>query len=186
MSLSKFDAGVLNTMLDGLKTTAEGFVRAGTDGEIHREVTAFMRYAGQGWEIPVSLPDRPFTSDDVSLIRDAFLARYTQFFGRPVEGPEIQFVTFSVKAQDIRPEGAQFALDDTGTPVDVPATRAVFDPASGAERQTAIVDRDTLAPGARISGPAVIVERETSTVVTSPFDAVIQADETILLVRKGN
>jgi N-methylhydantoinase A len=35
-----------------------------------------------------------------------------------------------------------------------------------------------------VAGPAVIVERETSTVVTSPFDAVIQSDGSILLIRK--
>jgi N-methylhydantoinase A len=37
-----------------------------------------------------------------------------------------------------------------------------------------------------VTGTAVIVERETSTIVTSPFDAVIQVDGTILLVRKGH
>ena len=36
-----------------------------------------------------------------------------------------------------------------------------------------------------MSGPAVIVERETSTVVTTPFDAVIQSDGSILMVRKA-
>src|SRR5690606_13446190 len=57
MGLSNFDAGAVNIILDELKATAEGFVRAGTDGATIREITAFMRYAGQGWEIPVALPD---------------------------------------------------------------------------------------------------------------------------------
>ncbi|WP_026621509.1 N-methylhydantoinase A (plasmid) [Ensifer sp. WSM1721] len=185
MRLSKFDAASINTMLDQLKATAEGFVRAGTDGAITREVTAFMRYAGQGWEIPVPMPEVPFVDADKAAIEKAFKERYAQFFGRAVEGPEVEFVTWSVKAQDIRPEGEKFALDAGGRPASGHATRKVFDPASGKELETAIVPRDALAAGARISGPAVIVERETSTVVTSPFDAVIQADGTILLVRKG-
>ena len=185
MRLSKFDAASINTMLDQLKATAEGFVRAGTDGAITREVTAFMRYAGQGWEIPVPMPDRAFVDADKTAIEKAFRERYAQFFGRAVEGPEVEFVTWSVKTQEIRPEGEKFALDAGGQPASGHATRMVFDPASGKELETAIVPRDTLAAGARIAGPAVIVERETSTVVTSPFDAVIQADGTILLVRKG-
>ena len=41
--------------------------------------------------------------------------------------------------------------------------------------------RDASAAGDRVTGPAVIVERETSTVVTSPFDAVMQSDGAILL-----
>jgi N-methylhydantoinase A len=186
MRLSKFDAGAINAMLDDLKATAEGFVRAGTDGEIVREITAFMRYAGQGWEIPVALPDRAFSAADTVMIEAAFRERYAQFFGRAVEGPEIEFVTWSVKAQDVRPEGERFVLETDGAAASAPVTRAVFDPASGKTLETAIVPRDTLSPGARVTGPAVIVERETSTIVTSPFDAVIQIDGTILLVRKGH
>lgn len=186
MRLSKFDAGAVNAMLDDLKATAEGFVRAGTDGEIIREITAFMRYAGQGWEIPVALPDRAFTPADTAMIEATFKERYAQFFGRAVEGPEIEFVTWSVKAQDTRPEGERFALETDGAVVPVAVSRAVFDPASGKTLETAIVPRETLSPGARVTGPAVIVERETSTIVTSPFDAVIQIDGTILLVRKGH
>jgi len=61
----------------------------------------------------------------------------------------------------------------------------VFDPATGSPLDSAIFERAALARGARIEGPAVIVERETATVVTTSFDAVIQCDGSILLVRKG-
>ncbi len=184
-ALSGFDPQATNAMLDTLKATAESFVRAGTEGAITREVTAFMRYAGQGWEIPVPLPDRAFTDADREMIERAFRARYAQFFGRAVDGPEIEFVTWSVKAQDIRPAPQGVMLTQEGTVVDAEATRTVFDPASGAELDTAIVARSSLHGGARVTGPAVIVERETATVVTRPFDAVIQPDGTILLIRKG-
>ncbi|MFK0207000.1 hydantoinase/oxoprolinase family protein [Agrobacterium sp. NPDC090283] len=185
MSLSAFDTVRLNTLLDDLKETAEGFVRAGTAGKISREVVAFMRYRGQGWEIPVSLPDRHFEAADRAMIEENFRARYAQFFGRAVEGPEIEFVTFSVKAQDVRPGGERHALISTGSPTDTPVTRDVFDPAAGAPLKTAIVERSTIRAGERVAGPAVIVERETSTIVTSPFDAIVQSDGTILLIRKG-
>ncbi|PZN49682.1 MAG: methylhydantoinase, partial [Proteobacteria bacterium] len=61
--LSKFDVCEVNGLLGELKRSAESFVRAGTSGSIHFEITAFMRYAGQGWEIPVPLPDEPFGDD---------------------------------------------------------------------------------------------------------------------------
>lgn len=185
MSLSVFDTSRLNTLLDDLKQTAEGFVRAGTAGEISREIVAFMRYRGQGWEIPVSLPDRHFEASDRAMIEENFKARYAQFFGRAVEGPEIEFVTFSVKAQDVRPGGERHALIATDDAIEPPVKRAVFDPATGAALETAIVERSTIKVGQRVIGPAVIVERETSTIVTSPFDAIVQTDGTILLIRKG-
>ncbi|EPR10921.1 methylhydantoinase [Agrobacterium sp. TS43] len=184
MGLSAFDTARLNTLLDDLKETAEGFVRAGTAGKISREVVAFMRYRGQGWEIPVSLPDRHFQASDSAMIEENFRARYAQFFGRAVEGPEIEFVTFSVKAQDVRPGGERHALISAGSSIDTPVTRDVFDPAAGAPLKTAIVERSAIKVGERVTGPAVIVERETSTIVTSPFDAIVQSDGTILLIRK--
>ncbi|WP_371229078.1 hydantoinase/oxoprolinase family protein [Roseovarius sp. 2305UL8-3] len=185
--LSEFDVDAVNAMLTDLRETAEGFVRAGTDGEIKREIVAFMRYQGQGWEIPVAIPDRVLGADDVALIRDRFRENYARFFGRAIDGLdglEIEIVTWSMKASDIRPLPQRQDMLTDGKMSTGAATRPVFDPSSDGLQDSRIVERDTLSPGDRIEGPAVIVERETSTVVTSPFDAVLQGDGTILLIRK--
>ena len=185
--LSAFDVPAVNAMLAGLTATAEGFVRAGTSGTIRREITAFMRYVGQGWEIPVALPDRPFMQGDEATLRDAFRDAYARFFGRAIDGLgglEIEVVTWSVKAEDQRPlpEGCAITLGETR--VEATTTRPVFDPATGQSLPTGILNRADLRAGARVSGPVVIVERETSTVVTSRFDVVMQGDGSLLLVRK--
>ncbi len=187
MRLSDLDPARLNTLLNDLKSTAEGFVRAGSNGQIQREITAFMRYVGQGWEIPVTLPDRTFTDGDLEGLRDAFRENYARFFGRAIDGLdglEIEIVTFSVRAQDERPAPQSHSLTLGGDLLTNGVTRDVFDPAKGQMMPTAIVARSDLATGTRVSGPAVITERETSTVVTSPFDAVMQADGSLLLTRK--
>ena len=187
--LSQFSNSEVNTLITGLKASAESFVRAGTSGRIVCEITAFMRYAGQGWEIPVPLPDKPFDDGAVDTLKELFRTSYQRFFGRAIdglEGLEIEIVTWSVKATDERPAVERHELITGGRVVDPTATRAVFDPAIGSTHTYAIVERDTLAAGDRIAGPAVIVERETSTVVTTPFDAVIQRDGAILLIRKGS
>ena len=186
--LSGFDPATVNAMLADLSATAERFVRAGSSGAIRREITGFMRYVGQGWEIPVPLPDRPFVAGDAAGLKDAFRAAYARHFGRAIDGMdgmEIEIVTWSVRAEDILPPPVRHSLALGGT--DAPATlsRAVFDPAKGKPLPTAIVPREGLTTGQRVQGPAVIVERETSTVVTSPFDAVMQSDGSLLLVRKG-
>ncbi len=185
--LSAFDAAEVNALVAGLKATAEGFVRGGSAAPIRREITAFMRYAGQGWEIPVPLPDRPFTPADGATIRDSFRDCYSRFFGRAIDGLEdleIEIVTISVKAEDQRPPPERCSLCAGRDQPPEGTTRAVFDPTLGKALQTTIVARDRLQPGVRIEGPAIIVEHETSTVVTSPFDAVMQEDGTLLLVRR--
>jgi N-methylhydantoinase A len=187
MRLADFDAEAVNALIAGLTETATGFVRRGTDGAITREVTAFMRYVGQGWEIPVTLADRPFAPEDAQTLGDQFRKNYARFFGRVIDampGMEIEIVTWSVKAQDQRLVPARMALTLDGPWITPVAIRAVFDPVQGSDLPTAIVERSSLSPGARVAGPAVIVERETSTVVTSSFDVVMQADGSLLMTLK--
>ena len=185
--LSEFDAANVNAILTDLKSTTERFVQAGTTRPISREITAYMRYAGQGWEIPVPLPDRDFTAADGAWLEETFRTHYAQFFGRAIDalkGLEIEIVTWSVKAQDERPAPQQHRITLGGRTVAAPKSGPVFDPATGEMQTTGIIERATLVAGDRVSGPAIIVERETSTVITTPFDAVLQSDGSILLVRK--
>lgn len=187
IGLSDFDPATFNALIADLKATAEGFVRQGTDGEILCEIVAFMRYRGQGWEIPVPLPDHAFTAADVEMIRSRFLDAYARFFGRAIDGLsglEIEIVTISVKAADERPAPEPATLTFGNRKVAASQSRAVFDPSSARTLPTGIVARDSLATGDRVQGPAVIVERETSTVVTAPFDVVMQSDGSLLMLRK--
>lgn len=185
LGLSQFDPADVNALLADLKQTAEGFVRSGAPGDATCEITAFMRYVGQGWEIPVPLPDRAFTPDDKDVIAAAFRDRYAAFFGRPVDGPDIEFVTWFVKVQELRLETEKIPLDQAGAPRAGGPTRPIFDPTANAMRDSQIVERASLTQGDRVPGPAVIAEPETSTIVTQSFDAILQSDGALLLVRKG-
>ena len=186
--LSAFDVATVNAALAELTATAEGFVRSGTTGPIRREITAFMRYVGQGWEIPVPLSDRPFAPGGEARLRDDFRAAYARFFGRAIDGMdglEIEVVTWSVKAEGERIEPDLHGITMGHAHGGAAPRRQVFDPTQGRTMPTAIHDRAALPLGARLIGPVVIVERETSTVVTSPFDVVKQGDGSLLLIRKG-
>ncbi|WP_426441300.1 hydantoinase/oxoprolinase family protein [Bradyrhizobium genosp. P] len=187
--LSQFDVAEVNSLLAQLRISAEGFVRTGANARITVEITAFMRYAGQGWEIPVSLPDELFDDDAICKLESLFRASYQRFFGRTIDGLDgldIEVVTWSVKATDDRPPAARHRLTTGDRTIQPTAIRPVFDPATGATQDYVIVERDALSPGDRVVGPAVITERETSTVVMTAFDAVRQSDGAILLIRKGN
>ncbi|MEI2805933.1 MAG: hydantoinase/oxoprolinase family protein [Albidovulum sp.] len=187
IGLSGFDAAAINALIADLRSTATGFVRQGASGRIGCEITAFMRYRGQGWEIPVPLPDRAFADADVEMIRARFLEAYARFFGRAIDGLsglEIEIVTLSVKAADERPAPEPAELTLGRRTVAAAQSRPVFDPSSAGPLPTGIVARGSLVAGDRVAGPAVIVERETSTVVTAPFDAVMQTDGSLLILRK--
>ena len=60
--------------------------------------------------------------------------------------------------------------------------RSLFDP-GGEFMEASIYRRCDLRPGARIRGPAIIIEDETSTVVSPRFDAVVNGLGYIELIR---
>jgi N-methylhydantoinase A len=187
MKLSAFDHSAMNELIGGLRETAEKFVRLGDSGAITFEMTAFMRYAGQGWEIPVTLSEKPFTASDADLLKRDFQESYARFFGRAIDGlqgVEVEIVTISVKAQGARTAPQRTSVDHGSKTASVPSQRDVFDPSTGGFLSTGIIERTALAAGLKISGPAIIVENETSTVITSHFDAVMQGDGSLLLMRK--
>jgi N-methylhydantoinase A len=64
------------------------------------------------------------------------------------------------------------------------STRRVFEPGLGRSVDMPVYRRAEMAPGSRISGPALIAEDETTTFVTARFDAAIDGARSIVLSRK--
>ena len=63
--------------------------------------------------------------------------------------------------------------------------QSFFEPFDARRVDIPVYFRESLAPGVRISGPALITEDQTTTVVTSSYDAEIDSRGYIVLTRKG-
>ena len=63
--------------------------------------------------------------------------------------------------------------------------RDIYDSRRGGLVSAALGARRDMKPGDRVPGPAAITEDETTTIVTSSFEAVLQSDGCLLLTRKG-
>src|SRR5262249_53054968 len=73
MRLEAFDADAASRLLGELAAEARDVVAAGAAGQATVEArAAYMRYVGQGHEIPVLLPNRPLGPDDRELLRREF------------------------------------------------------------------------------------------------------------------
>ncbi len=187
MSLEEFDADVANNLLAELIEQAEGFVRMGTQAATSTEITAFMRYQGQGWEIPVLLPRRDFELIDYSELTRLFEESYKSYFGRTIDvldDLEVEVVSWSVRV--VAEQRATDKLNlKAGTERMLQAEhRSVFESSSGKMMECKVYERESLLAGDRIAGPAVIVEQETSTFVPRSFEAIIQDDGSILLINR--
>jgi N-methylhydantoinase A len=183
--LEEFDAEAANTLLAAMRTEAEEIVRRGApDAPLTETRSAFMRYRGQGHEIAVPLPTRRYQRDDAATLRALFEDAYRRLYHRIIPGVEVEVLSWVLLLS--APPPAEPAPPPPAPPAYTPAParhRAVFDPELGEFVTIGIHERRQLKPGARIPGPAVIIEDETSTVVTGLFTARIDAFGYIELVR---
>jgi N-methylhydantoinase A len=185
MRFDSFDAALANRLFAEMRAKAEAIVRRGAPAaNLLEQRSAFMRYRGQGHEIAVQLPVRDFTSADRSTIRELFEAAYRRLYSRSIPGVEIEILSWVVAVSAPSEGELGASLPERPTEPRPRSRWPVFDPDVGEFQEVAAYWRGDLAPGARISGPAVIAEDETSTVVSPLYDARIDRFGYIELIRR--
>ena len=141
---------------------------------------ADMRYSGQGFEIDVPVPEGKLDGSSAATIRQIFLDRYQELFGRQISDLPIEALTWRVYASGPTPH---VELNFAGQQIDEnPADkgeREVYFPETG-YAACKIYNRYALKPGASFRGPAVIEERE-STAVAGP-DTTVSIDKYLNLI----
>lgn len=182
LKLSAFNPQWTNALIQELGSEAEKFARAGTpDGELIREIKAYMRYQGQGWEIVVNLPNRNFIEGDEIEIRRRFEDEYRRLFGRSLEGLDIEIMNWSVQASSPLVAVMPVAQVSKTKIIFTDIKREIFDAKIQAFVEASVYEREAMDVGNEVIGPAIIVENETTTIVTSGYTAVMQEDGCLLV-----
>jgi N-methylhydantoinase A len=184
--LDQFDAAAANALFAAMRGEAEPIVRRGAgEAPLGETRSAFMRYRGQGHEIAVSLPIRSYRDDDAAILHAAFEDAYRRLYSRVIPGVEVEILSWVLLLSAPAPAETAAASPAPKPYTPQPArSRPVFDPETAEFIDVAIHERRDLLPGALIPGPAVIVEDETSTVISRLFDARIDAFGYIELTRR--
>jgi len=186
MKLSDFDADRIKTLLAELQEEATGFVRNCDAGaEILSEYKVYMRYSGQGWEIPIVLDEADALNPNAVRFEALFEADYAKLFGRTVEGLDIEITVWSVNATTPPEAVARTAEQSPGTAADVALIRRMFDPALAEYCDADVVLRAQMAPGQTAQGPAAITEDETTIILPASRRAICQPDGCIDITVKG-
>jgi N-methylhydantoinase A len=186
MRLSDFDPQAIRTLLSELRDEATGFVRScDENAEILSEFKVYMRYAGQGWEIPIALTEEQALSPDAATFQERFEEDYTKLFGRPVAGMDVEITVWSVNATTPPEEVQRVTAATPGDDAESSGSRPVFDAATGDFSDAEIILRDGMQTAATAPGPAAITEAETTIIVPASRTAIRQPDGCIDIVRKG-
>ncbi len=185
MRLDRFDLKEANRLLSGMSAEATALAKAAAGNRKLTETrTAFMRYAGQGHEIAVALPIRALTDKDMAKMRETFEAGYRQLFARHIPGAAIEILSWSLLVTTDTAQPPMLAKPKSKAGPKPIGTRPVFDAKAGKTVKVPMYDRLAMVAGARISGPAIVVEAGTSTFVTATFDAEIDGGLGLVLTAR--
>lgn len=177
MKLSDFEPEAASDVLKALEDEATEFVRScGIDADIATERRAFMRYAGQGFEIPVILPNQTPGQLDAKAFNALFESHYAALFGRAVAGMDVEITVWAVNAATRSMSIERVAdVEDTERQRS-DEQREFFDAALGRFVAAEVLERGQLNAGDVVAGPAAVIEQETTTVVSSGYHARVRAD----------
>lgn len=143
-----------------------------------------MRYLGQGYELNILADaDGKFTSDDLERIRRKFDEQHLELFGHSNSAEPVEAVNYRARADVEVPKASLVQYDEvqTGPELAHAGERQVcFDSVQGMVT-CPIYDRTLLWPGHAISGPAIVEQFDSTTVVYPGQTASVDVFKNLIL-----
>jgi N-methylhydantoinase A len=137
-----------------------------------------MHYLGQTHTLSVPLEANEFTTKGVMA---AFERAYEAAFGRTLKGVAAKVLNLRVAAIGHRPKFDLRTMAPTSTAMPTPRHRDVW--MEGAWHKTAIYPRMELPVGAKIAGPAILEQPDTTILVEPGFAAQVDAFGNLVIER---
>jgi N-methylhydantoinase A len=157
------DAALAELAADGL--TDEAIVLCSLDS----------RYAGQNYEREVPIPDGPITPETIRVIEQRFAEQHREFYGFALEGEPVEAVLLRVSA--IGMADGQIATEPphaTAPPEEVSLRLVAF--RGHGFLDSPVYRRETLPAGFTFTGPAIVEEPDSTTVIYPGDICIVRED----------
>ena len=169
--LDAADWSQINRLYEEMEAEGRAILRGASvpEDKVRIRRTAEMHYTGQGHDVEVEMPAGTLAAASLGPITERFEAAYRALYSRIPMGVPMEMLNFRVVVAgplpDISVSGARpgAASPIAVTPTPKGARKAYF-PEAGVYVDTPVYDRYALTPGAAFAGPAIIEERESTTV----------------------
>ncbi len=181
--LDSLDWNEVNTFLSDMEEDGYQFLNQSgihkKDAIVERIVE--MRYAGQGHEITIELPEGELGTDSISEIERRFKKEYEFRYNRSIEGMALEMVTWRVVVQGPIPEMNVKQFSTTASDVEAyKGKRKVYFEETG-YLDCPVYDRYALKPNEKFDGPAIIEETESTTVIGINSTVQVDKDKNIII-----
>jgi N-methylhydantoinase A len=161
-----WDAAALGAALDDLEAQGRRWLEAEGVPPGARRIGRFadLRYANQGYELTVPIPEGPVTSELLERTAAAFHAEHERAYTYATPGLPVEIVNVRVSAQGPAWAFRHAPLEGPAAAGPPPRLRQAYFPAAGGFVDCPVHDAAALGPAAALTGPAIITQ-DLSTVV---------------------
>jgi N-methylhydantoinase A len=183
VSLNRFDAKAVNAIFAELRREAEAIIHlAGHHNELAERRFADMRYWGQGHELNLELPARDYTDADAATLQELFDQQYRKTYSRTIPNLGVEALTWMLVLVGTRKLAQEVQrASPVASPAPIERTKPVFDGEIGQFVTASVIRRDAMQAGSTFSGPAVIIEDQTTSFVPSAFEGSVNAHGHLVL-----
>ena len=186
--LDSIDWDHVNNMYEEMEAEAmSSLVESGASKEeIVFERSADMRYRGQFYEIPSPMPGGKLGPEKIPEITDAFYKAYEKAFSRYMTDAPIQGLTWRLRAQCPLPslEIKYSAKKEDTEAAALKGRRKAYFPEQNSFIECPVYERYLLKPGTKLKGPAILEERESTTIAGVDSELSIDDKLNIIIERK--
>jgi N-methylhydantoinase A len=164
--LDALDPGQLDRMFEDMTAQAVEVVRDaahGGEAQVVRSVDA--RYLGQGYELTVPVEARSFDAETLGRVRARFDEIYGARYGYSNPGEPVEAVTWKLSVSAGAPRVALPKAPASATVEPGRGHRKAYFPEVPGYLDCPVYDRYALAAGTKLTGPAIVEERESTTVL---------------------
>ncbi len=174
--LDALPPGSLSTMYDEMAAQAMEVVRdSARGGAVHVVRSVDARYVGQGYELTVPVPTGPLDAAALGRVRASFDEIYAARYGYAQPAEPVEVVTWKLSAIGGAPRVALAKAATTSETSPLKSRRRAYFPEIGGWVDCPIYDRYHLAAGLQLAGPAIVEERESTSVL--PPGTIATVDE---------
>lgn len=184
LNITSGDFEVLDTVYAEMASECADRMPKNVDSaSLHYERTADMRYVGQGYTVNIPMPDTALAKETAQTVRQRFDAVYTKLYGRTYDDLSLEIVDLRMTASQPA-EISLTALGASGGAHAVPvARRKAYCPLAGELIYHDVFERNELGPGFQASGPIIVQENESTTIVGADGQLRVDDSGSLLIER---
>ena len=186
--ITQVDVSLLNGIFE--KAESEYTERLHQEGldEVSLQRYLDMRYYGQGYELSVEVPQRKLEEKDVIEMRKAFDMAHKASYGISAQDQEVEIVTYRVVVLGRTPKPSFKEWPSSGNDASeaIKNTRKVYSPITRDYVKTSVYDRNKLRVGNLVTGPAIVEQMDSTTVIPENYTLELDSLGNLLIKKVEN